>query len=695
MSTDLSQHSDEALRNIELRNHAILNTALDCIITIDHEGTVVEFNPAAERTFGYTRDQALGRELAELIIPESLREMHRKGIAKYLETGIGPVLGTRVEVPALHADGHEFPVELAVNPIPVQGPPMFTAYVRDITERKNAEEALRRHTADVEAARNRIEQQAAELAEQAEELRDARDQALEASRAKSAFLANMSHELRTPLNAIIGYSEMLADEVCEIADEVGPLASGWVPDLKKIHTAGKHLLSLINDILDLSKIEAGKMEVHAEEFDIFSTIREVVSTIRPLVEEKGNRLVFTGDTGMGRMRADLTKFRQSLFNLLSNAGKFTREGEIVLSARGERCDDSEWVVIEVSDTGIGMTPDQMDRLFNEFTQADSSTTRKYGGTGLGLAITRRFCQMMGGDVSVASEVGEGSTFTLRLPRNAPVAEESADTGDREETTLYPANPADRDTVLVIDDDPTVHHLMRRMLTREGYHVEVAAGGREGLRRMRELRPAAVTLDVMMPGTDGWSVLSAMKNDPQLADIPVILVTMVDDRKLGFSLGASDFMLKPVDRDGLLRVLGRYRGRKPRGSVLVVEDDVALRQMVASILAGDGWTVQEAENGRAALSRVEESAPDLIILDLMMPEVDGFGFLSELRRSESGRAIPVIVVTAMDLTQSDRARLTGSVERILLKGGQGRAHLLQEVRDLVGASVKRCAAVSRE
>ncbi|MGH7307670.1 MAG: ATP-binding response regulator, partial [Candidatus Rokuibacteriota bacterium] len=497
-----------------------------------------------------------------------------------------------------------------------------------------------------------------------------------ADRHKSEFLANMSHELRTPLNAIIGYSEMLQEDAADLG------AEQFTDDLHKINAAGKHLLELINAVLDLSKIEAGKMELYLETFDVAGLVRDIAAVIQPLAAKNTNRLDVRCPDEIGTMRADLTKVRQALFNLLSNACKFTERGTISLAVAREELDGQGWMVFSVSDTGIGMTPEQLTRLFEVFSQADAATTRRFGGTGLGLALSRRLCRMMGGDVTVESEAGRGSTFTIRLPVH--VAESA------EEEAAAPAAPAERaltgvGTVLVIDDEPAVRDLMQRFLIKEGFRVVPAAGGEEGLRQARELRPDAITLDVMMPGMDGWAVLSALKADPDVADIPVIMLTIVDDKNLGYALGASEYLTKPLDRERLVTVLKKYRRDLP---VLVVDDDAVLRQLLRRTLEPEGYAVVEAENGRVALERLREVSPSVILLDLMMPEMDGFEFVTEFRRHDAWRAIPIVVITARDLSRDDHERLNGYVQKILQKGAQGRDQLLAEVRELVTSSVAR-------
>jgi signal transduction histidine kinase/DNA-binding response OmpR family regulator len=524
-----------------------------------------------------------------------------------------------------------------------------------------------------------IETQDVELRQVNEELLESERAAMEANQAKSAFLASMSHELRTPLNAIIGYSEMLQEEVEDL--EVQELS----PDLQKIHSAGKHLLALINDILDLSKIEAGKMDLYLETFDLAEAIREVVTTVEPLVQKKANRLEVRCDPALGTMHADVTKIRQSLFNLLSNASKFTENGTITLEAERERAGVRDWIVLSVSDTGIGMTPEQQANLFQAFSQADASTTRKYGGTGLGLVITRRFCEMMGGTIVVRSEAGEGSTFTIRLP--AHVAETCAAGEAAEPAADAGAEAAGADTVLVIDDDPRVHDMLRRFLGKEGFAVLCAENGWRGLELARAAKPAAITLDCMMPELDGWGVLAELKADPALAEIPVIMLTIVEERGLGFALGASDYLTKPVDRHRLLQILKRYRRHHASQPILIVEDDPLARQLLHQMLARDGWPVAEAGDGRAALRQLEQNPPALILLDLMLPEMDGFQFLEEMRRHEAWRQIPVVVVTARDLTAEDQRWLSGCVERVLQKGSYQREELLGHVRDLLAARAR--------
>jgi CheY-like chemotaxis protein/anti-sigma regulatory factor (Ser/Thr protein kinase) len=451
--------------------------------------------------------------------------------------------------------------------------------------------------------------------------------------------------------------------------------------LEKINAAGKHLLALINDILDLSKIEAGRMDLFLETFDLHQMLDEAVATVKPLITKNDNRLATEFADNLGNVRVDLTKLRQALFNLLSNAAKFTEGGIITLAAGKELRDGAEWITLSVSDTGIGIKEDNLETVFEEFSQADDSTTRDYGGTGLGLPISRRFCQMMGGDITVTSKIGKGTTFTIELPARVD-APESATAATKPEKPEPEGGPPGMRPVLVVDDDPDSRELLQRTLESEGFSVVTASTGEEGLELARELKPSLITLDVLMPSMDGWSVLQEVKADPELEHIPVMMISIAGDKDLGYTLGAVECLTKPVDRDKLRQLASQYAVPAGGGHALVVDDDEGIRSLFRRALTADGWSVDEAENGAIALDLATKNRPDLVLLDLMMPVMDGFEFVMHYRELEGCGVTPIIVVTAKDLDQNERENLLGGVERIVEKGALTRQQLVKQVRELM-------------
>ncbi len=623
----------------------IIKSMGNSLIVLDSGATIQMVNQTTIQLLGLENDELVGRPFQGILAPGStLVESEIKHLA-------GDEITANLEEIFVDKRGQQVPVSIVAAALRSVGSDVegYVCVAQDLTERKQREEELRR----------------------------AKDSAEQANRAKSSFLANMSHELRTPLNAIIGYSEMLQED----AQDEG--FDAFVPDLEKINGSGKHLLVLINDVLDLSKIEAGRMELYIEQFNIRPLVEDVAATVRPLVEQ--NKSILELKIGeVGQMATDQTKLRQNLMNLLSNAAKFTSRGRVSVEVDAELVAGKTWIVFQVADTGVGMTQEQQEKVFEAFTQADLSTTRKYGGTGLGLAITQHFCRMMEGEILLESEAGKGSTFTMRLPAKVgPVSGGLSSTVEHSEVTVD-----DGEVILVIDDDEAARDIVLRYLTKEGFDAITANGGLEGLEKARQLRPAAITLDVSMPDMDGWTVLQELKKDEDLAQVPVILLTMVDDHSRGYALGAADYLDKPIDRDQLISALRRHVPEMS-ARIMVVEDDANTRAMMKRVLEKEGWQVAEAENGRAAIDSIARELPDLILLDLMMPELDGFDVVEELQKHADWRDIPVVVVTAKQLSSRERERLDGRVDGVLEKGSYSQAQLLE----FVSGSLKRSVVAS--
>jgi signal transduction histidine kinase/CheY-like chemotaxis protein len=521
---------------------------------------------------------------------------------------------------------------------------MALYYANIVASQSELEREVQRHRATaimLREAKDDAERATSEAERAKDDAERAKDDAERASLAKSEFLARMSHELRTPLNAVIGYSEMLLEDA-EIEGREEQTA-----DLHRINSAGKHLLSLVTDILDLSKIEAGKMEVLWEPFELEDLVEDVVATARPLIGANENEFEIECPPGIGSITGDATKLRQSMLNLLSNAGKFTKNGRVTLAVAREGDTERGWIDITVSDTGLGISEAGLERLFQNFSQTDSSIAGKYGGTGLGLAVSRKLCRMMGGDITVTSKLGEGSRFTIRIPASSNHAVRQLDA----QSDLVDAHPlpseASNDSILVIDDDPAVLDFLRRILLREGFNPLLAPSGTKGLEIARTIRPAAIVLDVLMPSMSGWDVLRELKADPILHECPVVMLTMVDDRKTGIALGAGDYLLKPVDRDTLLRVLEQLRSGAERP--WPTRDKPIVRPAEPRL----------EKRKPSPLERIRRERPQVIILDLHLPDRSLVDFLEQLRALPSLPELPLIVLASSTLTAADSEELTGA------------------------------------
>jgi len=645
------QRSFKGMVESEQDNRTLLKTSLIGLALWRFDGNFATVNPAFAHIIGHSVMDVLRMNYWDIVVENDVESAKKELQSLRAGDHYGPY-----EKLYRHKDGHAVPVRLSALVIEKDNEFYAWSNVEDITEPKRV----------------------------AEELRQEKQRAESANLAKSQFLANMSHELRTPLNAIIGYSEMLEEEFAEEGED------DYLRDAKNIHAAGKHLLGLINDILDISKIEAGKMDVYIERFDLSEMVHNIMVTVQPLIENKGNLLKVICCENLGEMRSDLTKTKQILLNLLSNSSKFSENDEITLEAKRETEEEQDWIYFCVKDNGIGMTLEQQSKLFQNFTQADASTKRKYGGTGLGLAISKRFSEMLGGTIWVESEFGKGSQFFVKLPAQlindkAKLKQQPQETVSAQLSTI----PTEGGIILVIDDDPAIRNLLKTYLGKLGYQVATASNGQEGFDLAKKLQPHAITLDVMMPGMDGWEVLSKLKADPHLSSVPVIMLTIVEDKEMGYSLGASDYLLKPINRDQLAKVLQKYRPQKSSCTVLLVEDNNATREMMARMLKKINWTVIEAINGEDALHCLKTNRqPDLVLLDLMMPKMDGFEFITHFRQNSQWTAIPVVVLTAKDISAEDRVWLNDRVNTVFQKGDYSRDELLADLRQLLINTITR-------
>ncbi|KKO18477.1 MAG: response regulator [Candidatus Brocadia sp.] len=493
-----------------------------------------------------------------------------------------------------------------------------------------------------------------------------------ANKAKSEFLANMSHELRTPLNAIIGFAEVLRDKLC------GDLNDEQTEFVLDIHSSGQHLLQMINDILDLSKVESGKLELKYEEFELGKAIDAVLITLKGLASKKSLAIETIVHDSAARLFADPTKFKQILYNLLSNSIKFTPEkGKITLHTASVKR-ENDCIEVKVTDTGIGIAPQNYPKIFVEFSQVDSSFARKYEGTGLGLALTKKLVEMHGGKIGFESTVGVGSVFFFTLPVNKIAGTE------RERARLSESQPG-REVILVVEDDPKTSELLCVFLKKSGYQTITAFDGEDALHKARKFKPFAITLDIMLPKKDGWEVLKELKEDPEVKDIPVLVISLVDNRDIGFGLGATDYLSKPVSRADLLSKLASY-GLSPRVNnvhtkVLIIDDDSKSVELLSTLLGSEGYEVLKAFGGKEGIDKAFLHKPDLILSDLMMPEVSGFDVVDKLKTSPETNTIPIIVVTSKDLTQADKEKLNHCVSLVVKKGKYSNERFLNDIAAL--------------
>jgi PAS domain S-box-containing protein len=598
--------------------------SLDMLCIAGYDGYFKQLNPAWEKTLGFSIEELTARPFIEFVHPEDRAATIAE--AQKLTTGVDTV---SFENRYLSKDGSYKWLLWSATTSPEEQ--LYYAVARDITERKRADAAIR----------------------------EAKEAAERANQAKSEFLSRMSHELRTPLNAVIGFSELLLERA------VGALTGKQDEYLRDIHTSGAHLLTLINEILDLSKIEAGRMELSFGETNLTEVVESALTTLRPLIAQKRLDVSAALDPTATTLRADMVRLKQILFNLLSNAAKFTPEGGKIRVEARRIGDDVELTVV---DTGPGIAPEDRPKLFREFTQLDATQQINQSGTGLGLVLVKRLVELHGGRVWVESEVGKGSRFILRLP-----------IGTRTAPLMNGPGP-----VVVVEDDPTLRKLFTHFLSEAGYRTEEIGDGRDLVDRVKAVNPSVICLDIRLPGVDDWEIMRRLKEDPATASIPIVVTTVLDDSQTAFALGALAFLAKPVGRGKLLEAVAKAM-RTPQGvtlTVLIVDDDPQILDMIAPMLEQAGYRALTAAGGQDGIRQAQEHLPHLIVLDLMMPKVNGFDVVATLRDDLRTRGIPIIVLTAKDLTAQDWAYLNGRVQGIQLKGSTPARALVEEVKRLL-------------
>lgn len=640
----------------------------DVIEITDPSSKLLYVNPAFEEILGFTAEEAIGKTPAQLF----RSSMHAPEYFQKIEDVVGAGRAWKGLLICRRLDDRLVYLDSVIAP------------VHDTTGRETHRIAVKRDVTAQKVAE-------AELRASNEALSQARDAAIEASRIKSQFVANMSHELRTPLNAILGYAEMVEEEIEDLTQEE------IVEDIARIRKAGLHLLSLVNDVLDMSKIEAGHTELHLEELELEPLLSAVMQTMDPLVNERRNELLLRFDCKQPRAHTDLVKLRQCVLNLVSNANKFTEQGRITIHAkdamppRGRR---GEWIEVAIIDSGIGMSEEEQQRLFQPFVQADTSTTRRFGGTGLGLHISQRFCEMLGGHISVTSAEGKGSTFTMHLPRRVGQSERSGRDGPIDPSESTGRGSADlRPQVLLIDDDRVQHNIVERELHELGYELIAVDHGAQGLAQIKVDRPDLILLDVLMPGMDGWTVLETLMADPATREIPVVMLSVVDDHSRADAIGAKAFLSKPVNRIELAQVLHEW-APTVSGRLMVIDDDEVSSSLVRQSLELAGHRVELFADATRALCMVKKAPPDLILLDLLMPGMDGFDFLEQLRELPGCKQLPVVVTTGKVLDRDELFRLQHAAAHVVSKNAYSSAELVEVVaRQLERAALNSASASS--
>ncbi len=671
----------------------VLENSADIIMTTDTDAKIVEFYSGATRKLGYTKEEIAGKKAEVLWVDpmerhEVLKILERNGYVANYETQLRTKQGGAIDISltlSTLTDG--------------DGNVLGTVGIsKDITEKKRLETAIEERNFELQQLNENLE---GKVFARTKDLERANRELERSNVLKTRFISTISHELRTPLNSILGFSELLLQEVS------GPLTERQKRQITNIYSSGTHLLQLINNVLDIAKIESGKIELHYESFLLSRIVEEVEAVVRSLTDKKRQTLVIkTADVPF--ILADRVKFKQILYNLLSNAVKFTPDGGTItleagvtnaanlpLQVRGLAVfsEKNNFLILSVNDSGIGIKREDLDRIFSEFEQIDNGLSRKYEGTGLGLALTKRLIELHGGEILVESEEGVGTTFTMVIPlpdtiggeAPLPVREYTEKNNFLDEDAGPMCRRGEAPLILVVEDDPATSEVLTLFLAQGGYRSAHAANGDEALQRIRELKPFTVLLDVMLPGKDGWEVLQEVKCDPELKDIPIVIASVIDNKELGFALGASDYIVKPVDKISLLRKMEELSSciNKRRGelTILCIDDEEDALDLLRSYLEPAQYNVITADSGKIGVAKAVKHRPDLIILDLMMSGIDGFGIVQELKANPITVDVPILALTTKDLSDHDRLRLSGKIEKFIQKSYFSKEDLLMYIRNL--------------
>ena len=629
------KQAEEALQRETAKLSAMISGMEEGVVFADAHDCIVEANPYFSQLMGMNRDEIIGKTLWDLHYGVATERLHSH------------IQGFRAQ-----PDSH---------PVIIQCPLSDAQMILRM-------QPIYRHGVYDGVLLNIID---------VTELVNARREAEEANLAKSEFLANMSHELRTPLNSIIGFAEVLRDGIC------GELNENQVECVLDIHESGKHLLRMINDILDLSKVEAGKMELQSEEFSVDIAINDVQSIIRDMAHKKRLNLQIVVEEDLPDVYADLVKFKQIMYNLLSNALKFTPErGSITINANF----NGDEFLVSVTDTGIGIEPKEQEAIFDEFKQLDSSRARQYEGTGLGLALTKRLVELHGGRIWVESEgLNKGSKFSFTLPVRIPDVEVPQNILDKLPSTVLPSDDSTEKTILVVEDNVQAAQLLCIYLTEAGYNTVVATDGDKAVNMARELKPFAITLDIMLPKKDGWQVMQELKSFQDTRDIPVIIISVIDNQSFGCSMGAVGYLVKPIDKSQLTCTLNKLefaeKSENATHRILIIDDNLDDLKLMETMLHGEGFDVILASDGAEGVAKAIDEHPDLIVLDLLMPRINGFDVIKSLHEHSETRNIPVIICTVKELTAEDKEILNSKVKSIVQKGENAKTRLLESVRKI--------------